>query len=163
MPPKLQNRFVTPVYFVGARVTCQVRGVVEIVGLSDGPYPWPVGRLDWKLELIVYKGLAKAVREEAADAVAAHFGVPQTTVKKWVARLNRPVPELPQWNDGLPRPRYARRTRDAKARQWTHEEDEIVRTKMMGEAQKLLGVAASTISKRRRQLGVGLHDLLRRG
>jgi len=162
MPPKLQNRYVTPVYFLGARVICEVRGPVTIVGLSEGLIRWPIGEMNGKAELVVYRGLAKALREEAAGAVAAHFGAPLTTVKKWVARLNRPAPELPQWNDGLPRPRYARRTRDAKARQWTPEEDEIVRTKMMGEAQKLLGVAASTISKRRRQLGVGLHDLLGR-
>jgi len=159
MPRAPQRRYVTPVYFVGARVTCQVRGVVEIVGLSDGPYPWPVGRLDWKLELIVYKGLAKAVRDESPEFVAARWGVSVETVVEWKAHLNNPpVVEPPK-----PSKRRRRIGRPPNTHQWTPEEDAIIRTTMMGEAAKLLGVTAATISKRRRQLGVGLHDLLRRG
>jgi hypothetical protein len=159
MPRAPQRRYVTPVYFLGARVTCKVRGVVEIVGLSSGPHPWPVGRQDWKQELIVYKGLAKAVREESPEFVAARWGVPVETVVEWKSHLDKPpVVESPK-----PIKRRRRIGRPPHTHVWTPEEDEIIRTTATGKAQKLLGVSAPTIIKRRRLLGVGLHDLLRRG
>jgi hypothetical protein len=159
MPPKLQNRYVIPVYFVGARVICEVRGPVTIVGLSEGPIRWPIGLSDGKQELIVYRGLAKAVREEFSAAVAAHWNTSLKMVRKWKAHLdNPPVVEPPK---PIKRPR--RPPRGGTPHQWTPEEDEIVRTKMTGEARKLLGVSVPTVIKRREQLGVGLHDLLGRG
>jgi len=34
----------TPRFKYGARVECEVRGEVTIIGLSDGPIPWLVGK-----------------------------------------------------------------------------------------------------------------------
>jgi len=65
-----QFSYVTPVFFRGARVPCEVRGVVTIVGLSDGPLPWPIGEQDGVLELVVYRGLAAAVKSSEPEAVA---------------------------------------------------------------------------------------------
>ena len=39
-------------------------------GLSDGKIPWPVGRRGPNKAVVVYKGLAQAVRKESAIAVA---------------------------------------------------------------------------------------------
>ena len=62
LPPFQFGPYLTPVISRGARVMCEVRGLVKIVGLSDGPIPWPIGERDRKQALIVYKGLARAVR-----------------------------------------------------------------------------------------------------
>jgi hypothetical protein len=87
-----QNRYVTPVYFLGARVICEIRGLVRIVGLSDGPMPWPIGEQDYKRELIVYRGLARALRTEGAAAIATAWGVPLETVETWQHRFaNQPA------------------------------------------------------------------------
>ena len=64
-------------------VQCEVRGEVIIVGLKDGKIPWPVGKREGNLSLVVYKGLAKAVRKEANQAVAHWFGITGQTVTKW--------------------------------------------------------------------------------
>ena len=34
----------TPVFRFGDVVICEVRGQVELVGLTAGPVPWPVGK-----------------------------------------------------------------------------------------------------------------------
>jgi hypothetical protein len=46
-----------------------------------------------------------------------------------------------------------------KMRQWTAEEDELVRTLHPDEAAKRIGVTANTIFRRRKRLGVGAHTL----
>jgi hypothetical protein len=67
----------------GDEVPCQVRGGVGIVGLSDGPIPWPVGKRGRAKGLVVYAGLADAVRRESAQAVAHWWGVTPQTVGVW--------------------------------------------------------------------------------
>jgi len=93
---KLRYRYVTPVYASGARVECEVRGLVQIVGLSDGPLPWPIGELNGVRELIVYRGLAKALIVESPDAIAEMWGVPVTTARRWQTALAA-VPERERW------------------------------------------------------------------
>ena len=52
---------------------------MEIVGRSDAPSPRPVGERGRAKGLVVYHGLADAVRRESAQAVAHWWGVmPQT-------------------------------------------------------------------------------------
>jgi hypothetical protein len=168
MPVNLKQQYVTPVTIVRARVKCEVRGLVTITGMSKGPIPWPIGSQDGQESLVVYKGLAKAVREESEAAVAAQWRIPVATVRKWKEKLARPVPTKPPKRrtkkDVTPaqvRPKPGPH-KGGKPRKWTPEEDEIVRTKPMGEAEKLLRVCAATIVKRRLRLGVGLHDFLSR-
>ena len=52
-------------------VLCEVRGEMDITGMIDAPIPWPIGKGGaGRHSLIVYKGLAKAVRREPNQAVA---------------------------------------------------------------------------------------------
>jgi hypothetical protein len=74
---------VTPVIVKGAIIECKVRGLVKIVGLSDAPLPWPIGERDGQRSLIVYRGLAKAIREEDPVSVASAWGVSIEQIKAW--------------------------------------------------------------------------------
>jgi hypothetical protein len=64
---RMLGKYRTPRFRVGQRVPCQVRGEMVIRSMTDAPIPWPLGSPkgcgDRPL-LIVYKGLAKAVRRE---------------------------------------------------------------------------------------------------
>jgi hypothetical protein len=60
---------------VGRLVRRLIRGEVEVVGLHDAPIPWPLGRTARRPALIVYAGLARAIRRESAQAVAFWWGV----------------------------------------------------------------------------------------
>ena len=77
--------YLTPLIVKGARLVCGFRGVVRIVGLSMAPIPWPIGKRDGKRALVVYRGLARALRTESADAIAAPWGVPAAKVTEWQA------------------------------------------------------------------------------
>jgi len=73
----------TPRFRYGSRVMCELRGQVELVGLREGPIPWPVGRRDGRRALVLYGALARAVRQEASLAVAYWWGVTAQTVTVW--------------------------------------------------------------------------------
>ena len=75
----------TPRFRYGQRVECEVRGEVEIVGLSAGHIPWPLGRVDGNSNraLVIYKGLGKAIRQESATAICHWWGVTPQTVSRW--------------------------------------------------------------------------------
>ncbi|HWB14725.1 MAG TPA: hypothetical protein VG826_36215 [Pirellulales bacterium] len=78
----------TPKFKYGARVMDEIRGEVEIVGLHDGPIPWPVGKRGHVRALILYGDLVKAVRHEANIVVQHWFGVKHATVRKWRRALS---------------------------------------------------------------------------
>jgi hypothetical protein len=59
----------------------------RIVGLSAGRIPWPVGKAGRNRSLVVYRGLAKAIRQESIVAVAYWWGVTTQTVTKWRRKL----------------------------------------------------------------------------
>lgn len=61
---------------------------MKIVGLSDAPIPWPIGKQRRARSLVVFKGLALAVRRESNQAVANWFGVTPQTVSKWRKALD---------------------------------------------------------------------------
>lgn len=85
-PPKLYfGPYSTPRLRPGRKETCEVRGDVIIVELSSGRIPWPLARLPGKSPrgLLVYKGLAKAIRLESATAVCYWWGVNPTTISRW--------------------------------------------------------------------------------
>ena len=67
---RLLGRYRTPRVRVGRFVRCLIRGEVEVVGLTDAPIPWPLGKTTRRPAIIVYAGLDRALRREAAQAVA---------------------------------------------------------------------------------------------
>jgi hypothetical protein len=73
----------TPRVRVGRFVRCLLRGEVEVVGLTDRPIPWPLGKTARRPAIIVYAGLARAIRRESALAVAHWWGVGLDRVWKW--------------------------------------------------------------------------------
>jgi hypothetical protein len=75
----------TPRFHYGPVIMCEVRGEVIIKRLKDSPIPWPMGqrRGERAVGLIIYKDLARAIRTEAAVAVAHHWGVTAQTVTAW--------------------------------------------------------------------------------
>jgi hypothetical protein len=69
---------------MGAVVEDEVRGPVKIVKLTEAPIPWPIGKAsDGRLALVVYGGLAKAVRRESGIAVCHWWGASWYYVNKW--------------------------------------------------------------------------------
>jgi hypothetical protein len=80
----------TPLFRYGQRVECEVRGEVILVGLSNGRIPWPLGRIPGNSNraLVVFKGLAKALRKESATSVCHWWGVTPQTVSKWRGAIN---------------------------------------------------------------------------
>jgi hypothetical protein len=76
-------RYRTPSFRYGQRVECLARGEVTIVGLTDAPVPWPIGKTVRARSLVLYRDLARAVRREANRDVARLFGVTPQTVTKW--------------------------------------------------------------------------------
>src|SRR5262245_29563768 len=96
---RLLGTYHTPRFHYGQRALCEVRGTVVINGISNAPIPWPVcsgiGISSGRTSLVVYKDLAKAIRQESAQAVAHWWGVSVVTVSKWRRLLG-----VPQNNTG---------------------------------------------------------------
>jgi hypothetical protein len=80
---RLLGKYRTPCVRVGRFVRCLVRGEIEVAGFRDGPIPWPVCKTARRHALIVYAGLARAIRRESAQAVAHWWGVRPLQVSKW--------------------------------------------------------------------------------
>ena len=80
---RLPGRCRTPRVRVGAFVRCLIRGEVEVVGFSDAPIPWPKCKTERWHALIVYAGLACAIRRESAQAVGRWWGVGTDRVWRW--------------------------------------------------------------------------------
>jgi hypothetical protein len=81
---RLIGKYRTPRFRIGRRVLCEVRGEVVITGMTDAPIPWPVGKGGrGRHSLVVYEGLARAVRRESEQAICHWFGVRTTTAWKW--------------------------------------------------------------------------------
>jgi hypothetical protein len=80
---RLLGKYGMPRVRVGAFVRCLIRGEVEVVGFRDGPIPWPVCKTARRHALVVYAGLARAIRQESAQAVGHWWGVGTDRVWKW--------------------------------------------------------------------------------
>jgi hypothetical protein len=62
----------------------EARGFVRILGISTGRIAWPIGTRGGRgRSLVVYEGLARAVRSESNQAVCHLWGVTPQTVTKW--------------------------------------------------------------------------------
>jgi hypothetical protein len=141
LAPLRYGLYVTPVVTAGVVVECEVRGLVQIVGLSRGPIRWPIGERDGKGELVVFKGLARAVRQESPPAVAAAWGVSLATAERWKTACCHPR-------------RRKKQTRAAPPIAWKAAEDELLATTTLAEAARLMGRTLTAVSKRRRMLGL---------
>jgi hypothetical protein len=64
----LHGPYLSPPFRPGVRVRCEMRGMVEMVAMLDGPIAWPVAP-HRAAALILYGGLARAVRLESESAV----------------------------------------------------------------------------------------------
>lgn len=85
-PPLVAGPYATPRVRLGRTVVDEARDCdVVVVGLSDAPIPWPLGRPRGgrATALVVFAGLARAVRVESNAAVCHHWGVSPQTVTKW--------------------------------------------------------------------------------
>jgi hypothetical protein len=81
---RLLGKYTAPRFRNGQHVYCQVRGEMVITGITDAPIPWPIGRRGGgRHSLLVYKGLARAVRRESNQAVAYWWGSTPQTISKW--------------------------------------------------------------------------------
>lgn len=94
---KLHGNYRTPRFSIGAKVQCEVRGELKIVGMTDAPIPWPlgVGRRGGAKSLIIRGDLVRAIRRESVSAVCHWFGVDELTAWKW-----RKVLGVPERNYG---------------------------------------------------------------
>jgi len=133
--------YVTPVAIPGAVVECEVRGLVTIVGLSRAPIRWPIGERDGQCELVLYKALARAIRQEEPAAVAAAFGVALQTAEFWKTKCRRARRRKKQTLKSPPIP-------------WKREDDELLCQVSLAEAARLTGRTFTAVRKRRRMLGL---------
>src|ERR1700722_5892951 len=79
----LLGTYSTPRFRYGKFVFCEMRGEVEIVGLTDAPIPWPIGKRGRHKAIVLYGALVKAVRRESSLAIQHWFGVGPSTVWQW--------------------------------------------------------------------------------
>jgi hypothetical protein len=81
---RLLGKYRTPRFRIGQRVFCEVRGEMVITGMTDAPILWPIGKRGrGRHTLVVYKGLAKAVRRESEKAICHWWKICPTCVWKW--------------------------------------------------------------------------------
>jgi hypothetical protein len=73
----------TPIFKYGDVVICDVRGEVELVGLTGGLIPWPIGKRGRHKAIAVFGALSEAIRRESGVAVAHHWGIDGQTVTVW--------------------------------------------------------------------------------
>jgi hypothetical protein len=85
----------TPLFRYGQRVEDERRGLVRIVGVTAGRISWPIGQQGRSKAIVLFKGLARAVRREAAAAVMHAWSVGPATVNKWRRALG-----VARWNEG---------------------------------------------------------------
>jgi hypothetical protein len=133
--------YLAPVVVPGTIVECEVRGLVTVAGTSTGPLRWPIGRKDERDELIVFKGLARAVRQETPAAIAAAFGVSRQIAEQWRSACRAPRHRKKQTRKSLPIA-------------WKPSDDEIICTMPLMEAARLTGRTVTAVRKRRRLLGL---------
>jgi hypothetical protein len=81
----LLGTYSTPAFRYGDVVVCELYGEVTLVGLRDAPIPWPVGKKRGRRvrSLVLYAGLAEAVRRESAAAIMHWWRVGAETVWRW--------------------------------------------------------------------------------
>lgn len=165
----------------GQRLFCENLGTVKVCKFSDGPISWPLCTVGQRggPAFILCGDLVKAVRNEAAEAVARAWGVHSATVSRWrqilgVERFNRGTHELflKYQGKGLTAEATARgramqtpdkqikwgRQRSKEGRtgkwHWTPYADSLLGTMSDHELADRVGCSARTVALRRRELNV---------
>jgi hypothetical protein len=80
-----------PRYRRGQKLDCERRGELTVVGTSAGRIPWPIGGKLGGRSLVLFKDLARAVKQESPTAVCYWWGVTWITVWKWRKVLKVPI------------------------------------------------------------------------
>jgi hypothetical protein len=89
-----------PRFRLGGTLRCRVYGSRPVVGVSAARISWPLVRAGTRRRAVpaLVGGLVRAVRLEARQAVAAWWGVSDSTVTKWWKALG-----VPEHNPGTAR------------------------------------------------------------
>lgn len=148
---KLHGSYRTPKFKYGAVVQDLARGEVRIVGLTDARIPWPIGQKGRGKSLVLFKGLAKAVRKESHQAVRHWWGVGADRVWKWRKALG-----VPRTNPGTHklRVRYGEEPffKCAQRKAWSKARDPARRANIaaarLGKPRPQEGIAAMAAAKR---------------
>lgn len=80
---RMLGKYRTPRFKYGAIVSDTLRGDVVIVGLSDAPIPWPIGKKGRAKSFILYGDLERAVRRESNIAIQHWWNVCPNCVWRW--------------------------------------------------------------------------------
>lgn len=90
VPILIAGPYTTPRCRIGGTLACRIRGDVPVDGITDAPIAWPFTRYRGAGVpqspcpiLILCGDLERAVRTEARNAVAHHFGVDKGVVTRW--------------------------------------------------------------------------------
>src|SRR5262245_29426704 len=84
----LHGPYEAPRCRIGKPLFCELRGWVPMRGMSAGRISWPRTKIKKAWALILCGDLVRAVKREAAIAVAHWWGVTSQTVTLWRKALN---------------------------------------------------------------------------
>ena len=97
MTPIISGSYKSPRFKVGQPLFDILRGDLVVIGVSEAPIAWPLGRshpVCRPLPIMTVE-LVRAVRAESELAVMHHFGVSRWTVCRWRRALG-----VPRFNAG---------------------------------------------------------------
>jgi hypothetical protein len=155
---KLAGTYRTPRVRVGAVLRCEARGFdVVVTRYRAGPIRWPIGRRHGENRggsgLIVFAGLAEAVRREAVQAVARAWGVTRQQVSEWRRGMGvGPSPAERSSRSNAARERVRTQGRLPKGRPWSPADDAAVRLLPPKEAARQTGRPVTSVYSRRHLL-----------
>ena len=99
----LYGPYTPPVVRHGDVVFCEARGDVIVVGVTEAPIPWPVGKRGRARAPILFGDLVEAVRRESNQVVAHWWGVtPQIRDDVEERRRKMRIPFLLPTNEKAP-------------------------------------------------------------
>jgi hypothetical protein len=161
-PLRFTDTYRPPRTRLGAILFCRARRCrVAVVGFSNGPIRWPVGRpvageRRGSAGLVVCGGLAAALRREQVQAVARWWGVSPATIAHWRAALGLgPSPTIRAKVSAAARARVSGSLPNGRG--WTAAEDQAVRHLPPREAAGRTGRPVHCVYQRRYALGVSGH------
>jgi len=147
---------------------------VVICGITDARIPWPMGlpKGSRARSLVVFDGLADAVRRESNQAICHWWGITGQTVSIWRKALG--VGPVTAGTLAVRREQLVGKTRSAATRRklraarrargarpvWTKAEDKLLRTLPVAEVVRRTGRTRQAVYMRRFDLGItgGLWD-----
>ena len=152
---RLLGTYRTPRVRVGAVLRCEARGFeVVVTGYSAGSVRWPVGRRRAGNRggsgLVVFAGLAEAVRTEAVQAVARAFGVTRQQVSEWRRALGAGPPAAERAARSMAaRARVRAQAKLPKGRPWSPADAAAVLALPPKEAARQVGRPVTSVYSRR--------------